>query len=85
MEINKAGAGQGMVALGLSPWVDYILPDRARSAGVGHRTKVLHRHTLAYFRSSIVGRLYNVYHLVYDTNTNTLRFFLPFIALDFRF
>ena len=53
MEINKAGAGQGMVALGLSPWVDYILPDRAPSAGVGHRTKALHPDTLAYFRSSV--------------------------------
>ena len=52
MEINKAGAGQGMVALGLSPWVDYILPDRAPSAGVGHRTKALHPDTLAYFRPS---------------------------------
>jgi len=52
MEINKAGAGQGMVALGLSPWVDYILPDRAPSAGVGHRTKALHPDTLAYFRTS---------------------------------
>ncbi len=51
MEINKAGAGQGMVALGLSPWVDYILPDRAPSAGVGHRTKALHPDTLAYFRT----------------------------------
>ncbi len=39
----------------------------------------------SFVSSSIVGRLYNVYHLVYDTNTNTLRFFLPFIALDFRF
>ena len=56
MEINKAGAGQGMVALGLSPWVDYILPDRAPSAGVGHRTKALHPDTLAYFRTS--GDLY---------------------------
>ena len=55
MEINKAGAGQGMVALGLSPWVDYILPDRAPSAGVGHRTKALHPDTLAYFRPR--GRL----------------------------
>ncbi len=51
MEINKAGAGQGMVALGLSPWVDYILPDRAPSAGVGHRTKTLHPDILAYFRT----------------------------------
>ena len=41
-----------MVAFGARPWVGYVLPDRAPSAGAGHRTKTLHPDTLAYFRTS---------------------------------
>ncbi len=43
-----------MVAFGASPWVGYVLPDQAPSAGAGHRTKALHPDILAYFRTRLV-------------------------------
>lgn len=59
-----------MVAFGARPWVGYVLPNRAPSAGAGHKTKALHPDTLAYFRASehikktrvvVVGVLESIY------------------------